>query len=651
MASRKIHAEFIRRRRGRPHASSMSASAARATAKPEHRTRRLLQAVERLRDQLLKAERTAAKRLAAIPAHRRPSARNLIHYLALRHQDLRRLQTELTLAGLSSLGRCEAHVLASVERLLAALRAMNGKPGDAAMDEVPVDHRSGPRALARQADLVFGRSPTGRAARIMVTLPGEAANDPELIGRLLAAGMDLARINCAHDDETVWLALVRQVRAASAACGRPCRILMDLAGPKLRTGDVGHGEAVVAWSPERDHRGRVLRPARVALVYDGITPSQTVDTVVPMMGDLAQQARMGDQVVCNDARGKRRRMRVIHVGSHEVIVEATTTAYLVAGITCQIERDGRRVVCSEVAELPPVEEPVILNVGDVLVVTADPAGGHPARRGADGMVSEPATVPCSLPEVLAQVNAGERICFDDGKIDGVVRQASPTRLLVEITRARDGGAKLRSDKGINLPDSDLTLPCLTATDRRHLEFAREHADLIGLSFVHRASDVVALIDALSSTPQRPGVVLKIETPQAFSNLPEILLAALGRVPMGVMVARGDLAVEVGFARLAEVQEEILWLCEAAHLPVIWGTQVLETLAKKGMATRAEVTDAAMSVRAECVMLNKGPHIVDAVTFLDDVLVRMQDHQAKKRTLLRRLSVTGVFTKNQRKSHA
>lgn len=655
MPSRKIHAEFIRRRRGRAHASGMSASAARAavraTTKSEHRTRSLLRSVERLRDQLLKAEKMVAQRLAAIPAHRRPSARNLIHYLALRHHDLRRLQTELTLAGLSSLGRCEAQVLASVERLLAALRAMNGQPSDAVLADVPVDHRSGPRALAKQADLVFGPSPAMRAARIMVTLPGEAANDPELIARLLAAGMDLARINCAHDGESVWLALVEQVRAASLAGGRPCRILMDLAGPKLRTGDVGHGEAVVAWSPDRDHRGRVLRPARVALVYDGITPSQTVQAVVPMLGDLAQQARIGDQVVCNDARGKRRRMRVVHVGTHEVIVEATTTAYLVAGITCQIEREGRRVVCSEVAELPPVEEPVVLNVGDTLVVTADSVGGHPARRGADGTVCDPATVPCSLPEVLAQVKAGERICFDDGKIDGVVRDASPARLVVEITRARDGGAKLRSDKGINLPDSDLTLPCLTVDDRRHLEFARGHVDLIGLSFVHRAADVAELVDTLSSAPERPGVVLKIETPQAFDNLPEILLAALGRVPMGVMVARGDLAVEVGFARLAEVQEEILWLCEAAHLPVIWGTQVLETLAKKGMATRAEVTDAAMSVRAECVMLNKGPHIVEAVAFLDDVLVRMQDHQAKKRTLLRRLSVTRALTKNLGKAHA
>ena len=103
-----------------------------------------------------------------------------------------------------------------------------------------------------------------------------------------------------------------------------------------------------------------------------------------------------------------------------------------------------------------------------------------------------------------------------------------------------------------------------------------------------------------------------------------------------MIARGDLAVEMGWERLAEVQEEILWLAEAAHLPVIWATQVLETMTKHGMPSRAEITDAAMGERAECVMLNKGPHILDAIAALDDILARMQAHQHKKRSMLRKL---------------
>jgi pyruvate kinase len=117
-------------------------------------------------------------------------------------------------------------------------------------------------------------------------------------------------------------------------------------------------------------------------------------------------------------------------------------------------------------------------------------------------------------------------------------------------------------------------------------------------------------------------------------------SALRNPPVGVMVARGDLAVEVGFERLAEVQEEVLWLCEAAHVPAIWATQVLESLTKKGAPSRAEVTDAAMAVRAECVMLNKGPYVTEAVAFLDNVLRRMQDHQNKKRAMLRKLAVAG-----------
>ena len=103
-----------------------------------------------------------------------------------------------------------------------------------------------------------------------------------------------------------------------------------------------------------------------------------------------------------------------------------------------------------------------------------------------------------------------------------------------------------------------------------------------------------------------------------------------------MIARGDLLVECGYERLAEIQEEILWLCEAAHLPVVWATQVLESLAQKGIPSRAEITDAAMGARAECVMLNKGPHILDAIEILDSILRRMQSHQAKKTSRLRRL---------------
>lgn len=212
-------------------------------------------------------------------------------------------------------------------------------------------------------------------------------------------------------------------------------------------------------------------------------------------------------------------------------------------------------------------------------------------------------------------------------------------MLVEITHAPSRGAKLRPGKGINLPDTDLPVPALSEKDLRDLKALAPHIDLVGLSFVRRAEDVIALHDALAKLgAERLGTVLKIETRSGFQNLPTILMAGLAHAPFGIMVARGDLAVEIGFERLAEVQEEILWLCEAAHVPVIWATQVLESMAKRGQPSRAEVSDAAFGVRSECVMLNKGPHIVATTTFLGGVLARMSGHHSKRRPMMRRLAV-------------
>jgi len=259
-------------------------------------------------------------------------------------------------------------------------------------------------------------------------------------------------------------------------------------------------------------------------------------------------------------------------------------------------------------------------------------------------VLEPARIACTLPQVLSQIRAGERVWFDDGKIGGVVKAIEPDGVRVEITHTKPKGDRLLADKGINLPDTQITLPALTAKDEDDIKFVARHADLIGMSFVRHERDILeirALLDRLGVGDI--GLILKIETRHAFERLPNLILAAVQRHPVGVMIARGDLAVECGYERMAEVQEEILWVCEAAHLPVIWATQVLESLAKKGLPSRAEITDAAMGVRAECVMLNKGPHVVAAVGALDDILRRMQDHQSKKSARLRRLHLSEIHT--------
>ncbi|HUJ74194.1 MAG TPA: pyruvate kinase, partial [bacterium] len=227
----------------------------------------------------------------------------------------------------------------------------------------------------------------------------------------------------------------------------------------------------------------------------------------------------------------------------------------------------------------------------------------------------------------------------DGKIEAVITAAGPKQVTAKITQAAGRGTALGANKGINLPDSALHLTALTSKDLADLADIVHMADVVGYSFVRRPEDVHQLQGQLRRLGRGDmPILLKIENRQAFEELPSLLLALMRSPVAGVMIARGDLAIEIGYERLAEVQEEILWICEAAHMPVVWATQVLETLAKQGVPSRAEITDAAMGVRAECVMLNKGPYILEAIRALDNILVRMQEHHNKKREMLRRLKL-------------
>jgi len=601
---------------------------------------RLKAALERLEADARSAERRCAAEIEAVPADLRPSARNLLHYVSLRDHDLRELQDELTRMGLSSLGRCEAHAMATLQAVQDALERLTGREPCQRDEPPPVDMRSGPEALRRHCEQLLGEPPKRRGVHIMVTLPSEAALEPDLVRTLVAAGMDVARINAAHDDRGAWERMVAHVQQARSELERPCRVLFDLGGPKLRTGELEPGPRVIHWRPAHDARGHVVRAVRVLLAPD-TEPGLADTAVLPLSPVLMAAMRPGDQLAFRDCRGRPRSLTVgASAGPDRYWSESTRGCYLESGLPLDLVRSGRVVAQGEVGALPCVESPLVLERGDELELTWPDRPGRPAIRRQNGSVLAPARVPCTLPAVFREVRAGESVWLDDGKIGGLVERAGPRGLHLRVTHARLGGAKLRTDKGINLPDSKLSLPALTPRDLEDIEFAAACADAVGLSFARRPADLVQLqVELARRGAQHLGIVLKVETRAAFENLPHLLLAGLRSPPFGVMVARGDLAVEMGFERLAEVQEEILWLSEAAHVPVIWATQVLEGLARTGRPSRAEVTDAAMSGRAECVMLNKGPHVAEAVRFLDDVLARMQAHQHKKRARLRRLSIS------------
>ena len=590
-----------------------------------------------LRDDMLGMEATLAPYLESVAPVYRPSARNLAHYLALRQSDRRPLQEWLAWVGVSSLGRAESHVLANLDKVLGILHRLTGQPWQPRPQDEPAGIQSSQKLLEQHTAELLGVPPPGRSVRIMVTLPSEAAGDFGLIRRLVDSGMDIARINCAHDGPTEWKSMAANVRRAARGLRRPVRILMDLGGPKLRTGSIAPGPAVVKLKPQRDDIGHLIAPGRIGIREAGsTTPVVGATAYVGVDAKWLSELKAGDCIDLTDARGAARCLLVVRRNESGVLAECNQTAYLVPETRLKRQRKGRMPHASLLFDLPRRDGALHLERGSTLLLTRDLVV-QSVRKGRRKGHQPVSTVSCTLPEVFEQVSVGERIWFDDGRIGGVIRSIQPECLEVEITNARDSGEKLAGDKGINLPDSQLDLPALTAKDIEDLAVVAKEADLVGLSFVHRASDIEALRACLNELGAPDiGIVLKIETRRGFENLPQLLFSAMGSSAAGVMIARGDLAVECGYERLAEVQEEILWAAEAAHMPVIWATQVLETLAKTGLPSRAEITDAAMGERAECVMLNKGPHITEAMRTLDDILHRMQAHQAKKRPLLRAL---------------
>lgn len=572
-----------------------------------------------LRNDARRAQAAAADQIAAVHPVHRAGAANLVHYRAVRAHDLRDLQTRLTVEGLSSLGSMESGVMANLGAVIRIIDDVLGCGGPRA-ERLAGDSVSGSQVLEQNATALLGPQPQARSARVMVTMPSIAADDPGFVNRCSEAGMDLARINCAHDDAAAWRSMATHVREADP----DIRIAMDLGGPKVRTGPIEDGPRVVRKRPHRDQLGAVVTPVRF---WVGQAPAgaDLADSVPVGDPDWASAAAAVSTLTLIDARGRERTLVVEQTAAHGVLVSCDRTLYLTPGTV--LRTDGVETV---VGDLPAIEQSLRVRPGDTVTLTADLT---PATVADDGCHR----IGCTLPEAFSAVAVGDRVFFDDGKISGAVTGVEAEEIAVTITRAKPGGTKLKAEKGINLPDTRLPTNALTADDVAALDTVVEIADVVNLSFVQGPRDVAELQRKLSDrNGSELGIVLKIETVAGFEALPEMLLQAMCTRRVGVMIARGDLAVETGFERLAEVQEEILWLCEAAHVPVIWATQVLDSLADRGLPTRAEVTDAAAGERAECVMLNKGPHIVEAIEALTEILSRMRGHVDKKRTLLRRL---------------
>ncbi len=559
------------------------------------------------------------------------SARNLIHYKEFRNHDLRKIQKKLKNLGLSRLANSGGHQLASLLKTKLILEKLLGK--DSPNTKSGLSIKNGKKLLTNHTKELLGYRSKNRRVRIMVTQPTDAANNPQMVHEMVKSGMNCARINCAHDNPQTWKKIIDNVKAASKSQGRKIKISMDLAGPKIRTGAITPGPKVRKFRPERDDIGNVVNPALI--VFTAKVNEESDPHELPVNPEWFEKLEVDDKITLIDTREKKRILKVIHKTEDKVYVNCYETSYIGTGteLTCNKIHSP-----TTVGELPPIEQSILLRTNDFLTVHKDQSPGQPAIFDEDGNILRQAHISCQLPEVFSSIKVGEAVLFDDGKIESVITEASAESFTVKITRAKEAGSKLKAEKGINFPTTDIPISGLTEKDKKDMPFIVEHADIVNFSFVNSKEDVQELIDLLTklNAIDKLSIILKIETQRAFDNLTEILLTAMKTKYIGVMIARGDLAVETGWDNIGRVQKEILSLCNAAHIPVVWATQVLENLAKKGLPSRSEITDATSSLKAECVMLNKGPYINEAIQLLDKILSDMEKYNEKSESMLPKL---------------
>jgi pyruvate kinase len=446
------------------------------------------------------------------------SAINLVQYLHIRKKSIVSLQDKLHASGLSSLASSESHIHRQLQEVMLRLGHSFSRNN---LNMCDADWAGS--KLQQNAAMLFGEKSTGSKLPIMVTLDSSAHLNEKAICSLLKKGMRVARINCAHDHSDVWSKMVELVRKAEKETGIPCKIYMDLAGPKFRMNLIKDGVSVEKFKIE--HEERIL------------------------------------------------------------LTETKSDAGKIAG----------------------------------------------------------KSIYCQIPGITTFLKKGTTMMMDDGKTEAIVTGETLSGREITISRI-SGKPKLQSGKGINFLNTIIPIASLTHEDIKALDFVKKHADLVGYSFVRTADDLKQLHQHLykQKTAKAPLLIIKIETPESVINLPELLLYAMQYPHFGVMIARGDLAVEIGFERMSEIQEEILWICEAAHTPVIWATQVLEQLNKTGIASRSEITDAYKAAQAECIMINKGEYTPLVLDTLRDLVQRSHRHHFKKRYEMQALGIAINF---------
>ncbi len=574
---------------------------------------------------------------------RRKSLLNLMQYLMLRSKDRTKLQEKLFMTSLSSLGRSYAHVEVSIDILYKQL-ICSLHPEKACEKElgssIDLSIHEAFAIASQNSKALFGGKTSNRLSKqstaVMVTLPSHAAeNKGHLIHDLADAGVNAFRINTAHDSSNTWQAMADVIIDINKTRKPDDKIMIfiDLSGPKIRTGKIRRLTQPIVIGSNK------LEKEVLICLNNMHTKSKTIDAVtlkevpaqIVVNKKFFNQIKKDQLIKIVDVNGKKRFITILEVTDHYAKGLINKKAY--------IDKDTKLSNKHHEGNVLHVEQQIDrirLFVNDLLLITGENLRGRPAVKDKQGNIVKPALISCSFQGIVSYISVGDKIFIDDGKIGLEVIECSPESITCRVTHAKVKGTLLKEEKGINFPDTYIKTSALTGIDCKNILTVLKYADHLSLSFCQNAEDVRKLQHLLVKADRRDiGIVAKIETRQAVINMPEILTQLLVWEKSGVMIARGDLAIEVGFKNMAYTQETLLDICDAAHMPVIWATQVLESQMKNNIPSRAELTDAAMASRAECVMLNKGAFATDTIGTLRYILNDMHAMFKKNRQLLKR----------------
>lgn len=503
-----------------------------------------------VRNKIMDFEQEMVDELSFVAAKNLVHARNLVHYTGLKRQDITPLQTKLLTLGLNPLDHTESNVLGTIDAVLASL--------------APIAE---PSPSLNPSGVTFEAHSTTNTAIVMATIPPEAAHNYQVSLHLLEAGMNIARIRSSRDDQHTWEKMIHNLRRASVDSKKKCMIMLDL-DSTVRIGEFRHHNPAIKIEPERNEKGQVVRNAVVRFVLPGHQPKPGIPEI-PIEKVNYHLLKNNDSIYLRDSAERSRRMQITDVKKDYIEAETDKTIYLDSGIRIMFLRKSEIIDHANIGKLPSVEMQLTVFNGDDLIITPPGNPGRPAIRNDKGQILQPADISCTCPELFTSVNPGERIFFRNGKLEGMIQKVKESEIQVKITQSRKIGRQLCQGQSLFFPDSNLHLPVLNPAVWQNLEFAAQHADLIGLSSSYTPGDLKVIHELMNEkSAKKMSVILKVETLSDFKNLPQLMLVGMQKELLGVLVHPQKLAIGLQTERLVEILVQLSDWCKAARIPVL-----------------------------------------------------------------------------------